>query len=90
MFFQYRQNNSFGTWEGPQNIIVEADSPGEADELAVAHGIVYFDGCANDVDCSCCGDRWSRSWEDAGDDVPSIYGEPAEHDGVNVVVVRKD
>ena len=75
-FFTYRQNNSFGWWNGPKFVIVEAENNSHADEIAQENG-VYFDGVSNGQDCRCCGDRWNRSWEE-GTDVPSIYGEPAE------------
>lgn len=77
-FFNYRQNNSGGSFILDEDIriqvIVEAESAEEADRLAESHG-VYFDGCATGYDCSCCGDRWSESWDD-GTDVPQHYGDP--------------
>jgi hypothetical protein len=72
MFYKYSQNNSGGYWNGPKNIIVEADSPEQADEIAEQNG-VYFNGCFTGQDCSCCSNRWSRAWGD-GDEKPEIYG----------------
>lgn len=79
MFYDFRQNNSGGSFDfdGDRGIsvsvIVEADSADEANERAEEIGL-YFDGSG---DCECCGDRWSSQWrDDAGDEVPSIYGQP--------------
>jgi hypothetical protein len=76
VFYTFSQNNSFGEWKDPAKyVIVESDTSEEAQEIAVENG-VYFDGCRNGQDCSCCGDRWYRwPWVD---EVPSIYGEPVE------------
>ena len=78
-FYTYRQNNSFGVWNGPEIVIVEAVSPAAADIIAMEHG-VYFDGCREGTDCPCCGDRWSMADEWDAADVPSIYGEPVTFD----------
>jgi hypothetical protein len=45
MFYRYMQNNTGGFFVGPQELIVEASSPEEAEARAVAAG-VYFDGVA--------------------------------------------
>ena len=64
-YYVYRQNNSGGAYDVDLdmglniNVIVEADSIGEANVKAREIGI-YFDGVANGTDCECCGDRWSR------------------------------
>ncbi|QEQ94098.1 hypothetical protein SEA_SAFTANT_66 [Streptomyces phage Saftant] len=81
-FFEYNQNNSGGSFDIDPDagistvVIVEADNAAEADAKAEEIGL-YFDG---DGDCPCCGDRWyaqDGGWkDDAGDPVPSIYGEP--------------
>lgn len=60
-YYAYSQNNSFGRWEGPVGVVVEADTPGQADALAETAG-VYFDGCEDGRDCPCCGDRWNRAF----------------------------
>lgn len=74
MFFSYNQNNSGGLFKGPaEYIIVEAETPKEADERAQDVG-VYFD-CYLASDCACCGQRWVKSF-DAGSDKPEIYGYP--------------
>jgi len=87
-WFDYRQNNSGGSFVGPQNVVVQATSSHMADAAAVEFGGVYFDGCADEVDCPCCGDRWSRSWDD-GEDQPMVYGE-AVTAGPNVLLVYAD
>ncbi|AFV51384.1 hypothetical protein FDG66_gp64 [Streptomyces phage phiCAM] len=78
-FFEYSQNNSGGSfaYDGDAGIthyvIIEADSPEEANDKAETIGL-YFDGYG---DCDCCGSRWSECWDgDKGEKVPSIYGTP--------------
>lgn len=65
-YYHYDQNNSGGVFEVTEfvapNVIIEADSPEEAKQLAIDMGI-YFDGCASGEDCSCCGDRWYEADE---------------------------
>jgi hypothetical protein len=62
-FYCYRQNNSGGHFHVEESqgidayVVIEADSPSEANSKAEDIGI-YFNGCENDMDCSCCGDRW--------------------------------
>jgi len=81
-FYEFNQNNSGGSFHFDEEagithfVIVEANNANQANALAEAIGI-YFDGCNDGRDCDCCGDRWYEQWrEDAGNDVPSIYGEP--------------
>lgn len=63
-FYHFYQNNSGGSRTAgmPGYLFVEAESAEEADDRAESVG-VYFDGCENDIDCDCCGDRWHRSYE---------------------------
>lgn len=82
MFFTYNQNNSGGSftydkvWGISEYVIIEADSADEANDIAEGIGL-YFDGCADGMDCECCGDRWYRAWDDEdGEDEPSVYGKP--------------
>lgn len=79
-FFCYRQNNSGGSFHRSEDYDVVTIVPGtsseDADRRAEELGI-YFDGCSSDRDCSCCGDRWSRSYED-GDEEPLVYGQTPE------------
>ena len=75
MFFEFRQNNSGGIFIQPAiNVIIEADSAEDANTRAVDFGL-YFDGCSDGRDCSCCGDRWYPQWNEDGDKRPSHYGE---------------
>lgn len=79
-FFTFSQNNSGGVFTGDaEYIIIEAESAEDANRRAEATGIIYFNGCDKDLDCPCCGDRWSEQWSDKdGDKVPSIYGTPVK------------
>lgn len=76
MFYEFRQNNTGGSFVGPVLVIVEASSPAEANEIAQEKSSVYFDGIDQGYDCECCGDRWYRADECDGSDVPSEYGRP--------------
>lgn len=80
MFYNFRQNSSFGRWVTDENlttnVIIEADNAEQANARAEALGI-YFDGCDDDIDCPCCGDRWYPVSEFDAEETPSIYGEPA-------------
>jgi hypothetical protein len=74
-FFHFSQNNSFGRFEGPHNLVVEAESATDANERAQDWG-VYFDGVESGLDCPCCGDRWYELWEgESGKDFPHVWGE---------------
>lgn len=76
MWFEYRQNNSGGSFVSDQNVAhsvwVEADSHESANEIAKDKGI-YFDGVEDDRDCPCCGDRWWPCSDSDSEDVPSTY-----------------
>ena len=75
MFYTYRQNNSGGRFGQPAiQVIVEADTPEQADVVAQSRGL-YFNGVDNDYDCPCCGDRWypASSWDESAE--PVIYGQ---------------
>lgn len=77
MYFTYTQNNSGGSFTLPAKyVIVWAKNADEANDKAEEAGL-YFDGCSSGFDCSCCGDRWYRSWED-GTKTPKIYDQPAK------------
>lgn len=58
-FYEYRQNNSGGSFDMDlgKKVYIQATSPEKANSIAENNGI-YFDGVYNDIDCSCCGDRW--------------------------------
>ncbi|MFJ8699438.1 DUF7296 family protein [Streptomyces ardesiacus] len=80
MFFTFDQNNSGGGFDydwvaGISHfVIIEADDVDHAIEKAEEIGL-YFDGAG---DCPCCGNRWSRPWDDDGSDEPLIYGGPVD------------
>lgn len=83
-FFHFSQNNSGGSFVFSQeqgithHVVIEAEDATDANVIAIMKGL-YFDGCSTGQDCSCCGDRWSKVGEyssDAGDEVPTLYGEP--------------
>lgn len=80
MFYTYVQNNSGGSFVQDLDrgiahyVIVEARTREEANSRATGIGL-YFDGCAQGVDCHCCGNRWEEQDSyDEGEIVPSIYG----------------
>ena len=78
-FYRFHQNNSGGYFDGPVNVIVEARSGSEANQIAQDRAGIYFDGVEKGFDCECCGDRWYPCWdEEKGDDVPSEYGVPLD------------
>ena len=60
--YTYYENNSGGFFKTETGkIVVYARDDTHADELAEQQG-VYFDGVENDIDCACCGNRWSRAY----------------------------
>ena len=83
MFYHFNQNNSGDRFHNNSwvcnHVIIEARCAAEANERAEDRGI-YFNGVEDNLDCSCCGDRWYPVWGQ-GDDEPLIYGvHPAAHD----------
>ena len=78
MFYEYDQNNSGGGFivndDVTYNVIIEADSADEADRRAEEIGIYFDDNY--EVDCECCGTRWSYAY--SGEKTPMIYGKPVE------------
>ena len=84
MFYTFNQNNSGGDFIINDNVaewvIIEADSADDANDRAERIGI-YFDGCADGYDCSCCGDRWYRQWRNDGTETPEIYDRPVVEEG---------
>ena len=69
--YNFRQNNSGGQWDESSqiaiNMLIEASNYDEANDSAEQYGI-YFNGCSAGYDCECCGDRWSRAWDDDVDE----------------------
>jgi len=84
MFYTFNQNNSGGKFVEDENLTkyVAVEGYNEKDIIKRAKKIgIYFDGCLSGEDCSCCGDRWTKPYDDDEyDDVPSIYGVPVEDD----------
>lgn len=80
-FYQFRQNNSGGSFDFNDAdgitiaVIVEADNADEANRRAESIGI-YFYGCDLGRDCDCCGDRWYPVSERDSDIQPCLYGQP--------------
>lgn len=61
-WFRYRQNNSGGKHRNdPFALIVKATDHKQANEKAKEH--IYFNGCEDGTDCSCCGDRWYEKYD---------------------------
>jgi len=84
-YFHYSQNNSGGSFHIDESVahhvIIEAYTPEEANERAQDIGI-YFNGCDDGRDCSCCGDRWYRQRsDDVGTDAPMVYNKSPEEYG---------
>lgn len=82
-FYYFSQNNSGGSFRMDdlagigEAVIIEATDAKQANERAEEIGL-YFNGCDDGTDCSCCGDRWYPASESDGDPVPSVYGTPVE------------
>ena len=71
-YYTYRQNNSGGSFVSPaMNVVIKAETPEQADTIAIANGIYFDDNY--EIDCSCCGTRWDRAgdWM-ASDVVPDV------------------
>lgn len=89
-FYHYSQNNSGGSFSFDEfsgithHVIIQAYSAAEANLRAEEIGI-YFNGCEDERDCDCCGDRWYSIWDDkSGTDLPEVYGEPVDaYDGMS-------
>jgi len=75
MFYTYRQNNSAGWFQIDKRVniyvIIEADKC-DVNDRAEQIGL-YFDGCEQNLDCECCGDRWYRCHIGEGTETPTIY-----------------
>jgi len=93
MFFLFRQNNSGGFFIPPAKfVIVEADNAKEANAIALEHG-VYFNGVVLEIDCACCGDRFSRVEDyeayDSIDEALPCVADSGETDNVPFKLVIK-
>jgi len=62
-WFEFKQNNSGGRFivndKVCNKLLIEAVSFNEAVRKAEELGC-YWDGVSKGIDCSCCGDRWSK------------------------------
>lgn len=83
--FRFRQNNSGGNFivndTVDVNVVIEAESADQANEIATRYLGIYFNGVDNERDCSCCGDRWLPVEERDGSDKVQIcppFGIPFE------------
>lgn len=82
-FFTFSQNNSGGHFIEDvklgigHHVIIEAISQNDAIERAKNIGL-YFDGCENEIDCECCGDRWYMPLDESSTE-PLIYGQNAKN-----------
>jgi hypothetical protein len=60
-WYVFRQNNTGGRFHYDDNlgerVIIEAIDHKQANKRAEELGI-YFNGCDEEIDCPCCGDRW--------------------------------
>lgn len=81
-FYTYHQNNSGGEdviQDGQRPIarimVIEAVNEEDANRRAEMAGL-YFDGVSGGGDCACCGDRWSRQWDEDGHPEPTLDGQP--------------
>lgn len=86
MWFTFNQNNSGGSFVFDEDsgithyVIIEARDYKDANHRAEDIGI-YFDGCSNNMDCSCCGDRWYPAWDGyKGSEFPAIYDKNIRED----------
>jgi hypothetical protein len=93
-YYTFYQNNSGGAWykddKLDEYVIIEAKNANKANERATTEMDIYFNGCANGWDCTCCGDRWTEVDEYDGYDVPSIYGGPIDEKTSNYVIHYAD
>ena len=63
-WYQYRQNNSGGSYQidDDVSILVLIEAPHSVDANAKAQHVgIYFNGCEDGLDCDCCGDRWHKA-----------------------------
>jgi len=65
-FYELSQNNPGGSHDCDKTVcarmIIEATSIDEAISKAEELGC-YWDGVFNNIDCSCCGDRWYQPYD---------------------------
>ncbi len=80
-YYEFSQNNSGGGFDLDENygedVLIAARNKDEANERAQRIG-VYFNGCDDERDCECCGDRWSAQWSESKDVAPLVGGQAPE------------
>lgn len=83
-FYTFNQNNSGGRSINDENVadyvVIEAFDVDDANTRAQGVGI-YFNGCDDELDCKCCGDRWyaQSTWgKDPGTEKPMVYDKTVE------------
>lgn len=76
MFYEFSQNNSGGSFDVDDKVchrlFIEADNLSEAIFKAEQLGCYWY-GVASGIDCPCCGDRWSKPWDEEGETFPKDY-----------------
>lgn len=63
-WYNFCQNNSGGYYIGSYSVWIETFNHNAANALAQEFCGVYFDGVEKGKDCACCGDRWSRIYDE--------------------------
>lgn len=80
MFYTFEQNNPGGVFMISHRVapyvIIEAQDAESANDRAENIAGIYFNGCDEDIDCNCCGDRWYKVCEDDAYETPTVYGTP--------------
>lgn len=70
VWFEYRQNNSGGSFQIDNDVsiyvLIQAEDRVSANRKAEEVGI-YFNGVSDGRDCDCCGDRWYEPWDELED-----------------------
>ena len=93
-FYEFHQNNSGGSFVFNEDlsykVIIEARSADEANRKAEEIGI-YFNGCDDGTDCSCCGDRWYPADGYGASDTADTFIDPkwtwwTDKDGTYMVI----
>lgn len=62
-WFQFRQNNSGGSFHRNENLSVEVfiQAHNKREAISIGEDLgMYFNGVEDGMDCPCCGDRWSE------------------------------
>lgn len=80
-WFEFDQNNSGGHFDVDDKVchrlFIEAESFNDAVEKAEELGC-YWDGIDKGIDCSCCGNRWSK-WDDEPVDIEPYFNDIEEY-----------